>query len=306
MLSIASTIAPIFLLIVLGYGFKRAGFPGDGFWRPAEKLAYYVLLPALIVRGLASTDLALFPMTAIASIIIGIAVSMTLIGLALRPLLGIDGPGFTSVLQGTIRINSYLAFAVAEALFGNEGVVLCAIFVAFMMPAVNVISIGALAAFTGDGKPDWWKVPAQIARNPIILACVAGWIINTLAIPMPVWTLDLLSILARAALPVALLCVGAGLILAFNRNDAIGLMLACGLKLLIMPLMAWGLVQAFGLTGVVVSVILLFASAPAAPAAYVLASLLGGNAPLMAAILTFQTAFSAITIPIILSLVASY
>lgn len=305
MLSIASTIAPIFLLIVLGYGFKRTGFPGDGFWRPAEKLAYYVLLPALIVRGLVAADLSGFPMTAIASTILGIAVSMTALSLALRPLLGIDGPGFTSVLQGTIRINSYLAFAVAEALFGDEGVVLCAIFVAIMMPAVNVISIGALAAFTGGGKPDWWKIPVQIARNPIILACIAGWIINITAIPVPVWTVDLLSILARAALPLALLCIGAGLILAFSRTDAIGLALACGLKLLIMPLVAWTLVQTFGLTGVVASVILLFAAAPAAPAAYVLASLLVGNAPLMAAILTFQTTFSAITIPIILSLVAN-
>ena len=42
-------ILPIFLLILTGYVFKRYGFPGDGFWVPAEKLAYFVLLPVLIV-----------------------------------------------------------------------------------------------------------------------------------------------------------------------------------------------------------------------------------------------------------------
>jgi len=49
MLTTASAILPIFLLIVVGYLFKRTGFIGDGFWAPAEKLVYFVLLPALII-----------------------------------------------------------------------------------------------------------------------------------------------------------------------------------------------------------------------------------------------------------------
>ncbi len=51
------TITPIFVIILFGFGFKRTGFPGDGFWEPAERLAYYVLLPALIVHNLAVADL---------------------------------------------------------------------------------------------------------------------------------------------------------------------------------------------------------------------------------------------------------
>jgi malonate transporter len=46
------------------------------------------------------------------------------------------------------------------------------------------------------------------------------------------------------------------------------------------------------------------ASVPASSNSYVLARQMGGNAPLMAQILTFETALAAITMPIVLSLVS--
>jgi predicted permease len=46
---------------------------------------------------------------------------------------------------------------------------------------------------------------------------------------------------------------------------------------------------------------IMFAAMPASPAAYVLARQLGGDAPLMAGILTIQTAAAAITLPVVLS-----
>ncbi len=75
MLAIAATIAPIFLLILLGFVFKRTGFPGDGFWGPAEKMAYYVFLPALIIRNLAGADLSALPIGRVGLAIASIAIA---------------------------------------------------------------------------------------------------------------------------------------------------------------------------------------------------------------------------------------
>lgn len=300
MLSIALTVAPIFALILMGYFFRRSGFPGDGFWSPAERLAYYVLLPVLIVRGLARADLAAYSIPSIALTIVGVALVMSALTLLLRPVLRFEGPVFTSFLQGTIRINSYMALAVADAVFGNQGVVLGALFIAVMMPTVNVISIAALAAFNGAGSADWSRVPREIARNPIILACLLGWIVNIAAVPLPAPLLALMDILAKAALPVALLAVGAGLVLALGRARLAALGLACLLKLGVMPAAAWALATQMGLSGPAFAVVILFAASPASPASYVLARQMGGDAPLMAAILTGQIAFSALTLPAIL------
>jgi malonate transporter len=108
-----------------------------------------------------------------------------------------------------------------------------------------------------------------------------------------------MSIIGGAALPIALLCVGAALILQFDSARVIGLAVTCVLKLLIMPVVGAALAIYFGLESVAFVVVMLFAATPASPASYVLARQLGGDAPLMAAILSLETLLAAITVPVI-------
>ena len=111
MFSIAITILPIFLLIVIGYLFKKHGFPGDGFWGPAEKLTYYILLPALIVRSITETDISTMPVGPMALVILSLGTIMIILALIIKPFLRVDGPAYTSVLQGTARINAYICLS---------------------------------------------------------------------------------------------------------------------------------------------------------------------------------------------------
>ena len=304
MFSIASAIAPIFILILVGFGFRQIGFPGNGFWQPAENLAYYILLPALIIGNLAIADLSELPVANIATTIVALGCSSTLVVFAIRPLIRMNGPAFTSVLQGSIRINAYIAFAVAKLLYGAEGIVLCALFVAVLMPVVNVICIGALAHYTRSGTTNWYKIPKQIVQNPIIVACAIGWALNYLPISTPEIVIQLLNILAQAALPLALLCVGSGLVLSLGKDRYLALTLACLLKLAIMPVIAALIMIFIGLSGLTFVIVMLFAACPASPASYILARQLGGDESLMAGILTAETLLSALAIPIVLSWVA--
>ncbi len=77
--------------------------------------------------------------------------------------------------------------------------------------------------------------------------------------------------------------------------------LACVLKLAVMPVVAWAIAHGLGITGLTFSIVIMFAAMPASPAAYVLARQLGGDAPLMAGILTVQTAMAALTLPVVLA-----
>ena len=300
MLAIANSIVPIFMLILIGYAFKRMGFPGDGFWGPAERMAYYVFLPALIVRNLAAADLAVLPIVRFGLAIAVTAVAITLVTLATRPLLRIDGSGFSSVLQGAVRMNSYVGLAVAQALYGSEGLVVGAFFIAIAMPIFNVICIAGLAAFAQDGKADYSTVPKQIVQNPIIVGCFVGWILNATSLPLPGVVNSVLLILDQATLPIALLCVGAGLVIGLGRARIVAVFSTCFLKLLIMPALGIGAALLLGVTGVPFAVIALFTATPASATSYVLASQMGGDAPLMAGILTAETILAALTIPPIL------
>ncbi len=300
MTAVIATIAPIFLLIVAGFGFKRSGFPGGGFWAPAERLSYFVLLPALIVHTLSRADLAGIQIGALAMTMGSLALAMTALAVLLRPLFRVDGPAFTSILQGTIRLNAYLGFALASAFFGTAGLTIVAVLVSFMMPIVNVVSIAALAVFGAAGRPSWSRVPVQIATNPLILACALGATLNALGQPLPGWVMGVLGILAGAALPLALLCVGAGLDLAPGRSRHGAVLGTCVLKLAVAPALAWGIAQASGLGGLSLAVAVMLAATPASPASYVLARQLGGDAGLMAGIITAEAALSVLTLSAIL------
>ncbi len=154
MIAIALTIAPIFLLIMTGYAFKRTGFFCDDFWRSAERLSYYVLLPVLIVRNLGGADLSNVDLGAFAVVLLLLATAMGLLILALKPLLPMGGAAYTSVFQGAVRLNSYVGFAVSEAVFGTEGLVIASLFVGIMIPTVNVIAIIVMSfVVPAEGRP---------------------------------------------------------------------------------------------------------------------------------------------------------
>jgi predicted permease len=81
--------------------------------------------------------------------------------------------------------------------------------------------------------------------------------------------------------------------------------LATILKLLVMPLFMAVWLRVFGVTGEAASVALLCGAVPTGSGAYVLARQMGGDAPLVANILTAQVIAAAITIPLMLSLFGS-
>ena len=305
MTAVFGAITPIFLLIVAGHAFKRWGFPGDEFWVPAERLSYFVFLPALIIHTLAGADLAGIRIGGLAVAAISMALATTALALFARPILQTDGPAFTSILQGSIRLNSYIGFAFALAFYGAPGLAIAAVFVAIMMPIVNIICVAALVAYGAGERISWSRVTIGVATNPLILGCLAGAALNTVAGTIPSWVTGVLGILAQAALPLALLCGGAGLDFSSRRTRRRLILATSAYKLAIFPALAWGIVVLTGITGVSFAVVMLFAATPASPSTYVLARQLGGDADLMAGIVTAQTALSVISISVVLILIGN-
>ena len=109
---------------------------------------------------------------------------------------------------------------------------------------------------------------------------------------------SVLKLLSGAAPPVGLLCVGAGLDLAVVRTGRFRVALCCALKLAAMPAIALGLAWTLGLSDGAAKALVTFHALPTAPAAYILARQLGGDALLMAGMLTAQTALAVVTLPL--------
>lgn len=293
---------PVFLVVVLGYVFRKAAFFPEDFWAQTGRLTYYVLLPTLFFKSIALAPLGeISILPAVGAVMLSILLLSAML-LLLRKKITPSRPAFASVFQGGIRFNNYIGTSVASLLFAKQGVVYAAIFTALMVPLVNFLAVLILALYGSKHEGMHWRDTARhIALNPLILSCVAGVMVNLLGIPLPFFVVDVMDILSKGALPLGLMAVGAGMLderLHMNRR------IACGLasKLLALPLMTYGFCLWFGIGGIAAQVAMMMASLPGATSSYVLARQLGGDGPLAARLLSLQTLCAMATMPLMLAL----
>jgi predicted permease len=297
--AIVTAILPVFLLIVIGQTMKRSGFPGDDIWPSLERLVYFVLFPALLTANLAEVDLEGFRVLPLAGAIMGALGVMGLLIVAMGRRFA-DGPALTSVFQCTVRFNSYVGLAIAYELWGAAGFALGTVVVAIMVPTTNALSVFALARLTGAHPPGLGNIAKLMVRNPLILACLAGIALNAGGLGLPPLIGPVVKILGQAALPLGLICVGAGLELeTLNRARRI-LSEATVLRLIGMPLLMAGMCLLFGVSGLTAKVAILMAALPTASSSFILARQLGGDVPLMAGLITATTLAGMVTMPLLL------
>ncbi|HAH09527.1 MAG TPA: hypothetical protein DCL54_12905 [Alphaproteobacteria bacterium] len=300
MLDFIASLLPVFGLIVLGAVLRRLNFPGDAFWVPLEKLTYFVLFPALLFHAIAGADFAGAPIGRLGLILAAAMVLIAVILVAAKPALRTSGPAFTSIFQGAVRWNSFVALAAISALYGKEGLTLAAVAIAVMVPIANVLSVLALTRYAAAGSPSWSLIGGQLLRNPLLQACAAGIAVQMLSVPVPEPVLVAADMLGKASLALGLLAVGSSLDLAVARLEAANVAIASVLKLLVSPVIVTLLAMPLGLGGTAFGCALICASVPGAASSYILAKQLGGDAPLMAGITTVQTLAAMLTMPLVL------
>ena len=299
---IFSALIPVFGLILIGYFFKRIKFPSHEFWPQADKLTYYILMPALLIYELSNASLNSknsfsFVMAAL------LAIFFTMIILIIiNKIKPTNASSFTSVIQGGIRFNTYVFLALSGAIFGKEGLVLSAIILTFAIPFINVLCITIFALYVSNDKLNFLYLIKSIITNPLIVACLIGGTINFIGIEFPVVINNTLAILSKAALPMGLLSVGFGLIIKEISSFKSELIISSFAKHLIMPILIFIFAKYFELDNMMISILVLFAVLPTAPSSFILARQLGGNMGLMSSIITVQTLLSALFIIIFLKI----
>jgi predicted permease len=294
----ALLVLPDFALILIGWLLMRGASRtfDRGFWAGTEKLVYYVLFPALLFNSINSAQFSLandarLIVAAVATFLIAVA-----LGFAAKPLLKPPADVFAGCVQTAFRFNTYIALAVAQALMGARGVALLALIMALIVPLANLFAVYALARQRKTG------ILPELARNPLLLATVAGLLTNLLGWKLPAFAAILLTRLGGASIALGLLCVGAGLMLTAvqARRSVIGYFVVA--KLVAYPAAAVLLAQMLQLPPMQAQLLTLFAAVPTASTAYVLASRMGVNPAPVAYLISAQTLLSMFTLPVWISL----
>nr|WP_272210604.1 AEC family transporter [Marinicella sp. W31]MDC2876504.1 AEC family transporter [Marinicella sp. W31] len=306
MLIIFESVLPIFLTVALGVGLKRLPIFDQNFWNGLNQLGYYVLFPALLFTTLARADFSSIATGDIAWVsLLGVA-AISSLTIALWPLLkamGLGTPAFTSVFQTTTRWNGFVALAIADKLAGLEGMAVISLMMTMTIIPLNFINVLVLVWFSGENR-NIGMMARKIATNPLIISAFVGIAFNVLAIPIYQPVYDAMNLVARAALGMGLVLVGAGLVLADALKPKPMVLLPSCLKLILFPLLIYTLATLFGISGMPLTIMVLGAGVPTAMNGYILARQLGGDARLYSAVVTVQTVISFFTLPLALMLVS--
>jgi malonate transporter len=302
---VVAALAPVFLLIVLGFILRRSLMRLETQWNGLERLTYFVLFPTLLIQTLVKADLSKVPIAGVGGALFLSALAMSLLCLALRPTfarLAIDGPAFTSIFQGATRWQTYVALAVCGNLFGETGLTLASVAIVALIPLINVLSVWVLAHYASTEKQSARSIVMTVVKNPLIWACVIGLVVNVTHLPLPKLWHEVAEALGRSSLGIGLLVTGAGLHLEGMFRPSLAASVAVILKLILMPVFAIALALWFGVSGASLVIVAVCASVPTSSSAYVMARQMGGDAALLAQIITLQTILAALTMPVVIAL----
>jgi predicted permease len=300
MSAMISTILSVLLLVVVGHLIKMRAFVPVSFWDGLSKICYWILFPGLLFNLTSTASLsAAFILPFCLTLFIAATV-MVIYGFLAGRLIGANGPTTSSLVQAGLRHNGFLMLAFVQGAFGVAALEIGAIAVAVLVPISNIFAVVIIFLLRqGDQDANLGRaITAELARNPLMGAIILGGIVNFLSIPVPDFITGAANILGNAALPMLLLCVGASIRISALRAHSAALVLAVLAKLLVLPVVMMVVGITLGLDKDVLLVLVVLAAVPTATSSFTLAQELGGDAPLMAEIITVQTLVAAIGIPL--------
>ena len=304
-MDIITTIIPIFAVIGLGCLARAFGFIRKEFLEPANRLVYYLAIPAMIFRSIAQTSLkSQLDPKVITMTLLAVIVSFLIAWLA-GTIFRIRRSQLGTFVQSSVHGNlGYIGLAVAFYYLGSSGLTRASILAGFIMILQNLLAVAALQSFgSGSGGARRWLTSAgKIIGNPVIVSALVGILFSVAAIPIPVVVDRSLKILAGMALPMALLVIGAALSFEQIWQRIVPVCLTSVFKLMVLPGLGFILYSFFNISVRDYLPGLILLASPTATVAYVMAKEMKGDADFAAAAISLSTLISALTFIVWLNL----
>jgi len=298
-MNIVMALFPLIILIAMGYLLKQTRFVTDEFWGNSEKLNYFILFPSLLFLNLSHVELEMATVSSMLGILILVILLAAMALFVVKKIYNIPVQRFGVYMQSQVRFNTYIGLSLMASLFGPKGMQMFAMLIAIAIPLVNILSVLALSSLNWHTLG---KTVISITRNPLILGCIVGVGFNLLNLPLIDGIGQLVKLLAAMSLPLGLLSVGAALQFDQFKTNIYRLLMNVFGRLLIMPILAFAVCQAFDLSHLECMILVVFFSLPTASASYILTRVYQGDHRLMAAVISLQTLCFAVTFPALMLL----
>jgi hypothetical protein len=305
--AVLTAILPVCLLLALGAALCRSGFLPDAFFSQLNRLGFWLLLPALLFSTISKAPAS----AGAAGLRVGLllcacSAGVTLLGWLVSRALRLPGGSARALMQAAMRGNlAYTGLPVLVYTFGEHSVSAAAAVFALAptIPFYNFWAVLILTAREGARPPDAGKkggrasalasrlLPtlAAIMRNPLIIGCGLGLLVLKSGLQVPAGLFNAVDALGRAALPCALLALGAGLTPEKLRGSLRPALAATALKLVAMPVCGYVGARLLGFDESALLIALLYLASPCAVTSYVMADQMGADKELAGSAIVLST-----------------
>jgi predicted permease len=300
-MDVAGLVLPVFAIIVTGWLAGWLGYISRSLADGLVHFAYNVAMPALLFVTIAQEPAGhLLEWRFLLAFGGGSVLCFALVFLTVR--LGWKRDLASSTIHGmtaAMTNTGFVALPILHSIYGQPAVLPAAIatvFVAGVMFPATVILLESGKHSARGGSARTVVLLQQIVLNPMVLSTLIGlaWAITGLPIPAPLAAY--MNIFAAALTPCALFAIGLGLSVEGLRSNLMASILLAVVKLVIMPLIVYGLCVASGLNPLYTIAAVVCAAVPTAKTVYILAGEYKVEEPLVAATVSITTLLSVATL----------
>ena len=279
-----NVILPVVLVAGTGFLFARLTHVDE---KPLTRLSFYVLTPALIFHSMLNRSVSMTDLGDVALFVLIMHGLLLLIGtVGVRRTKWDEDTRASAVLSLTMNNCGNYGLAILLFAFGDAG---------FTLGVLYMVSHLLYQVIGGVGIASWHRsmkkrqLVLTILKVPWLYALALALVVRLLGWQLPETLARPVELVAGATIPVQLLLLGMALSRVRIGNllqQAVPISLA---KLIVPPLLAWGLTAILGFDGLLRSVVILQASAPTAVNALVLSLQYGRRSELTASVVLMTT-----------------
>jgi hypothetical protein len=287
----ANTIAPVFILVVIGLFLRAKNFVDEGFIKTSSKLVYNIALPVFIFSKLSVLRLSeAIDFGMISFIYLSTFISF-LISLLFSKLYISDLKNKGAFVQGSFRGNfAIVGLAVILNVSGSAGAAKAALILGFLLPLYNILSVVALyLPFRKEAQISTLRILKDIFTNPLILAVIFSIPISYFEIRPYEFISKTISYLASISLPLALIGIGGSLNWNAVKTATLPAVLSSALKIIVYPLIFTIAAYYFGYRETDLMILFILFACPTAVVSFIMAEAMGSNGKLAGNIIVITT-----------------
>ena len=302
---VLNSLFPVFAIILMGRILQASNFIKKTFLTTSDRLVYYIFFPCMLFykiggnQGAESLDFTL-PLAGVCALFLVFILSTLYIVYG-----GVTDFEAGTFSQSCYRFNTYIGMAIVMTALGEDGIISFGLLIGVVIPIINILSVSILIWFSGKDytiAQRGGKLFKEAVSNPLILACLAGFIFSRLGNGFPVFIDNTLKLISTVTLPLALISIGSAFTLKKLKGYLKLSMVSAVFKMILFPLSGVLFMTLFGVSGVEFKAGLIFFCLPTATSIFILSSQMNSDTDLASASIVFSTLVSFISLSVALSL----